>query len=82
MTALRAANDRVVNYTPHISNVPKGEDIGVGVLKTGQSDVPGRYFVNYTVIYEYFGFRKVSTTALSNEFRILDTREEYCNVKK
>ena len=65
-------NDRVVNYTPHISSVPKGEDEGVGVLKTGPGDVPGHYHVNYTVIYEYFGFRKVSTSAVSDEFVIID----------
>lgn len=71
-------NDRVINYTPHISSVPKEEDKGVGTLKTGPSDMPGRYQVSYTVIYEYFGFRKVSTSAVSDEFIL---RKDNCNVK-
>lgn len=67
-------NDRVVNYTPHISRVPIGEGSGVGCLHTGQGDSPGKYRVNYTVIYKYFGFREVSTSLLSNEFQIIAGR--------
>ena len=65
-------NDRVVNYTPHISHVPKGEAKGVGFLKTGPGDIPGKYRVNYTVIYEYFGFRKVHASAVSDVFCIVE----------
>lgn len=67
-------NDRVVNYTPHISRVPIGEGSGVDCLHTGQGDSPGKYRVNYTVIYKYFGFREVSTSLLSDEFQIIAGR--------
>jgi hypothetical protein len=63
-----------VNYTPHISRVPIGEGAGVGYLHTGQGDTPGKYRVNYTVIYKYFGFREVSTSLLSDEFEIIVRR--------
>jgi hypothetical protein len=64
-------NDRVVNYSPHISAVPSGEAKRIGFIRTSNGEMPGKYQVNYTVVYEYFGFRDVVTNKLSDEFEIV-----------
>ena len=67
-------NDRVINYRPHISSVPVGERKGIGVLHMGKEEVPGKYQVNYTVVYRYFGFREVSVSGLSDEITIVERK--------
>ncbi len=64
-------NERVVNYRPHTSHVPRGENKGISVLHTGTGESPGLYQVSYTVVYKYFGFREVTVNALSDEFTIV-----------
>jgi len=66
---------RVVNIAPHVSNVPKGEATRIGFIKTGPGDLPGRYRINYSVAYEYFGFRNVVVSAMSDEFNLVERKE-------
>ena len=64
-------NNRVINYAPHVSDIPSCEAKRVGTLKTNRADEPGTYMVNYTVIYRYFGFREVAVSKLSDEFELV-----------
>jgi len=70
MVIRQLLNDRVINYSPHMSSVPKGAAKRRGYLKIGEVDSPGKYQLNYTVIYKYFGFREVVVSKLSNEFEV------------
>lgn len=63
---------RVVNLAPHISKVPVGEAAHLGFIRTGPGDLPGKYRINYTIIYEYFGFRDVVVSAMSDEFTLME----------
>lgn len=65
-------NDRVINYTPIVSNVGLGESKGIGRIKTSAGDIPGKYHIKYSVVYEYWGFRDVVVSALSDEFELVE----------
>jgi hypothetical protein len=68
-------NDRVINYSPHVSSVPLGEAKRVGYLRISKTDCPGGYQLNYTVIYKYFGFREVVVSKLSDKFQVIQKGE-------
>ncbi|MFA5397960.1 MAG: hypothetical protein WC346_18255 [Methanogenium sp.] len=65
-------NDRVVNYTTIASRVATGEGQKIGRIHTSVGDIPGTYHVKYTVVYKYFGFREVATSAVSDEFELVE----------
>jgi len=37
-----------------------------------KGDVPGSYHIKYSVVYKYFGFREIATSAISDEFELLE----------
>ena len=65
-------NDRVINYTGIMSRFPKGDGQGIGRIHTSKGDVPGSYHIKYSVVYKYFGFREIATSAISDEFELLE----------
>lgn len=65
-------NDRVINYTPIMSRFPVGDGMGVGRIHTSKGDVPGAYHIKYSTIHKYFGFREVTTSAISDEFELVE----------
>lgn len=67
-------NERAIFYTAVDSNLPIGKSVRVESIKTSTGDMPGKYFLNYTIVYNYFGFRDITVTAYSDMFEIVDRK--------
>ncbi|MDD4877394.1 MAG: hypothetical protein PHQ86_09810 [Dehalococcoidales bacterium] len=67
-------NERAIYYTAVDSNLPMGKSVRVESIKTSTGDMPGKYFLSYTIVYNYFGFRDIIVTARSNVFEIVTKR--------
>ena len=65
-------NDRTTHYTPIESNIPVGRKIRTSTLITSTGDPPGEYYIQYTLVYRYFGFRDVSVSKDSEPFMIVE----------
>ena len=64
-------NDRVTHYTPIESNIPTGKKRRTSTLITSKGDPPGEYYIKYTLVYRYFGFRDVAVSTESDRFMIV-----------
>ena len=64
-------NERVTYYTPFDSNMPMGKHCRQNFVETSAGDIPGKYKLQLTFIYEYFFFRDVVVVKESNEFVML-----------
>lgn len=65
-------NDRTTHYTPIESNVPAGRKARTSTLVTSKNDPLGEYYIHYTLVYRYFGFRDVSVSKDSEPFMMIE----------
>lgn len=64
-------NERTLHYTPIQSNIPATDARREGCLDTSMGDMPGVYFIRWTAVYKYFGFRDVEVVAESDKLTMV-----------
>jgi hypothetical protein len=64
-------NERVITYTAYEGNVPKGRRIIAADMNTSVGDMPGKYYLRWTVTYSYFGFYDVPVAKDSEVFELV-----------
>jgi len=69
-------NSRVITYTAIEGNVDTGRKIVKNYLETSSGDLPGQYYMRFTVVYTYFGFWEVTVAENSKPFTMIASHDE------